>query len=132
MQGTIKKFVRDRGFGFIQAYDGREIFFHRSSLQQIDFDALKEGEKVEFDVERAEKGAASHQCARRSALNSLHLSHPCLSWSAAQTEIVAVFPFHAPRAEVGYASAGLTWHVPVWCRSLRNYAAGNPRSRIVV
>jgi cold shock CspA family protein len=29
---------------------------HRTSLQQIDFDTLKEGEKVEFDVERAEKG----------------------------------------------------------------------------
>ena len=56
MQGTIKKVVRDRGFGFIHADDGREIFFHCSSLQQIDFDALKEGEKVEFDVERAEKG----------------------------------------------------------------------------
>ena len=56
MQGTIKKIVRDRGFGFIQADDGREIFFHRSSLQQLDFDTLKEGEKVEFDVERTGKG----------------------------------------------------------------------------
>ena len=56
MQGTIKKVVRDHGFGFIHADDGREIFFDCSSLQQIDFDALKEGEKVEFDVERAEKG----------------------------------------------------------------------------
>ena len=56
MQGTIKKVVRDRGFGFIHADDGREIFFHCSSLQQINCDALKEGEKVEFDVERAEKG----------------------------------------------------------------------------
>ena len=56
MQGTIKKFVRDRGFGFIQAYDGREIFFHHTSLQQLDFDTLMEGEKVEFDVERGEKG----------------------------------------------------------------------------
>ena len=56
MQGTIKKVVRDRGFGFIHADDGREIFFHHTSLQQLDFDSLKEGEKVEFDVERAEKG----------------------------------------------------------------------------
>ena len=56
MQGTIKKVVRDRGFGFIHAEDGREIFFHHTSLQQLDFDSLKEGEKVEFDVERAEKG----------------------------------------------------------------------------
>ena len=56
MQGTIKKIVRDRGFGFIHADDGREIFFHRNSLQQLDFDTLKEGEKVEFDVERTGKG----------------------------------------------------------------------------
>ncbi len=56
MQGTIKKVVRDRGFGFIHADDGREIFFHHTSLQQLDFDTLMEGEKVEFDVERGEKG----------------------------------------------------------------------------
>ena len=56
MQGTIKKVVRDRGFGFIHADDGREIFFHRSSLQRLNFDTLMEGEKVEFDVERGEKG----------------------------------------------------------------------------
>src|SRR5439155_25405534 len=56
LQGTIKKVVRDRGFGFIHANDGREIFFHRSSLQQLDFDSLKEGQNVDFDVERAEKG----------------------------------------------------------------------------
>jgi len=56
MQGTIKKVVRDRGFGFIHADDGREIFFHRSSLQRLNFDTLMEGEKVEFDVEPGEKG----------------------------------------------------------------------------
>ena len=56
MQGTIKKVVRDRGFGFIHAEDGREIFFHHTNLQQLDFDSLKEGQNVEFDVERAEKG----------------------------------------------------------------------------
>jgi len=56
MQGTIKKVVHDRGFGFIHAQDGKEIFFHRSSLQQLDFDTLKEGESVEFEVERGDKG----------------------------------------------------------------------------
>ena len=56
MQGTIRKVVRDRGFGFIHTDDGREIFFHCSSLQRLDFDTLMEGEKVEFDVERGEKG----------------------------------------------------------------------------
>jgi len=56
MQGTIKRIVRDRGFGFIRSNEGQEVFFHRSSLQQLDFDSLKEGEAVDFDMERGEKG----------------------------------------------------------------------------
>jgi len=56
MQGTIKRVIRDRGFGFIRAADGQEVFFHRSSLQQLNFDRLREGENVEFEVERGEKG----------------------------------------------------------------------------
>ena len=56
MQGTIKRVIRDRGFGFIRAADGQEVFFHRSSLQHMNFDSLKEGENVEFDMERGEKG----------------------------------------------------------------------------
>ena len=56
MQGTIKKVVRDRGFGFIEASDGRQVFFHRSSLQRLNFDDLSEGDAVEFDVEQSEKG----------------------------------------------------------------------------
>jgi len=56
MQGTIKRVIRDRGFGFIRAADGQEVFFHRSSLQQLNFDGLKEGDNVEFDLERGEKG----------------------------------------------------------------------------
>ncbi len=56
MQGTIKRIIRDRGFGFIRSTDGQEVFFHRSGLQQLNFDALKEGEQVEFEIERGEKG----------------------------------------------------------------------------
>lgn len=56
MQGTIKRVIRDRGFGFIRAADGQEIFFHRTSLQNLNFDSLKEGDNVEFEVERGDKG----------------------------------------------------------------------------
>ncbi|HKS97525.1 MAG TPA: cold shock domain-containing protein [Terriglobia bacterium] len=56
MQGTIKRIIRDRGFGFIRTADGQEVFFHRSSLQNLDFDSLKEGQNVEFEMERGEKG----------------------------------------------------------------------------
>jgi len=56
MQGTIKRIIRDRGFGFIRSAEGQEVFFHRSSLKQLTFDELKEGEVVEFEIERGEKG----------------------------------------------------------------------------
>ncbi len=54
--GKIKKLVRDRGFGFISDTDGNEVFFHQSSLVGVAFDALKEDENVEFDVEKSDKG----------------------------------------------------------------------------
>ena len=55
--GTIKKVVADRGFGFITADDTKEYFFHRNSLDSsLDFDRLKGGEKVEFEIEQSPKG----------------------------------------------------------------------------
>ena len=56
LKGEIKKLIRERGFGFISAEDGREVFFHRSALEGVDFDALEEGTGVEFDVESGPKG----------------------------------------------------------------------------
>jgi len=54
--GKIKKVVRERGFGFISDSDGREVFFHQSSLVDVQFDALKEEENVEFEIENSPKG----------------------------------------------------------------------------
>ncbi len=56
LEGKIKKLIRDRGFGFITAEDGKDVFFHRSALAGEDFDALEEGTSVEFDLERGSKG----------------------------------------------------------------------------
>ena len=53
--GTIKKLVPERGFGFIAAEDGKEYFFHRSSVSG-DFDRLQGGESVTFEVEASPKG----------------------------------------------------------------------------
>jgi CspA family cold shock protein len=55
-KGTIKKLIRNRGFGFISAEDGREIFFHRTEVVGADFDSLQEGDTVEFGVEKGDKG----------------------------------------------------------------------------
>jgi CspA family cold shock protein len=56
LKGTIKRVVWEKRFGFISAEDGREVFFHRSALEGIDFDTLEEGTAVEFDVESGPKG----------------------------------------------------------------------------
>ena len=56
MKGKINKLIQRRGFGFIDAEDGQEVFFHRSALEGIDFNALEEGNDVEFDVEEGPKG----------------------------------------------------------------------------
>ncbi len=55
-KGTVKKLIRNRGFGFISAEDGREIFFHRNELVKGDFDSLNEGDALEFEVEKGDKG----------------------------------------------------------------------------
>jgi CspA family cold shock protein len=56
--GTIKKVVKDKGFGFIEPDDGGdEVFFHRSRLSpKVYFEDLREGAEVQFEVRPGEKG----------------------------------------------------------------------------
>lgn len=54
-QGSIKKLVMDRGFGFISS-DRGDVFFHHSSVEGGRFDDLQEGQKVEYNVD-ADPGA---------------------------------------------------------------------------
>ncbi|MBI2911223.1 MAG: cold shock domain-containing protein [Chloroflexi bacterium] len=53
-QGTIKKLVSDRGFGFILPEGaqptGKDLFFHRADVQGTGYDKLHEGEQVAYDV----------------------------------------------------------------------------------
>jgi len=57
-KGTVKRVVRDKGFGFLKCDDGREIFFHASGLiKGANFQTLKEGQDVQFEVEKGPKGA---------------------------------------------------------------------------
>ena len=58
MFGTIKKVVKDKGFGVITPDDGGdEVFFHRSRLApKVYFEDLRDGERVQFDVRPGEKG----------------------------------------------------------------------------
>jgi len=58
MTGTIKRIVREKGFGFITPHDGSEdVFFHRSKLApRVEFTDLREGEDVDFQTRPGEKG----------------------------------------------------------------------------
>jgi len=54
-RGTIKRLVRNSGFGFIRDDAGQEWFFPRRSVEGP-FDQLNEGQRVSFDEEPSDKG----------------------------------------------------------------------------
>ncbi|MBN2215878.1 MAG: cold shock domain-containing protein [Pirellulales bacterium] len=54
-QGTIRKLIMDKGFGFIQGEKG-DLFFHHSSVEGATFEELREGQAVEFEEGRSPKG----------------------------------------------------------------------------
>jgi CspA family cold shock protein len=66
-RGRIKKMVRDRGFGFIRGDDGKEVFFHRSGLNGADYDALSEGDVVEYVIQEGPRGARAEHVKNVSA-----------------------------------------------------------------
>jgi cold shock protein len=55
-KGIIRRLLEQRGFGFIQSEDGRSVFFHRSEVLHVPFQALAEGQAVEFAVEETSQG----------------------------------------------------------------------------
>lgn len=60
MEGTIKKIVAEKGFGFI-TIDGEEkdLFFHRNEIKDVNFEDLKEGDRVSFEKSDSPKGPAA-------------------------------------------------------------------------
>ncbi|MHC5248268.1 cold-shock protein [Enterococcus sp. LJL120] len=54
--GTVKWFNPDKGFGFITAEDGTDVFAHFSAIQGDGFKTLDEGQAVTFDIEDGQRG----------------------------------------------------------------------------
>ncbi|WP_323985020.1 cold-shock protein [Fusibacter ferrireducens] len=56
MNGTVKWFNSDKGFGFITGEDGRDVFAHYSQINAEGFRTLEEGQAVTFEVAQGPKG----------------------------------------------------------------------------
>jgi len=56
MQGKVKWFNAEKGYGFIESDEGGDVFVHYSAIQSEGFKTLDEGQEVEFDVVEGERG----------------------------------------------------------------------------
>jgi cold shock protein len=54
INGTVKRLLFDKGFGFVAAEDGNEYFFHRSACAE--YDSMREGQAVTFQTGQGPKG----------------------------------------------------------------------------
>jgi CspA family cold shock protein len=55
-QGTVKWFNESKGYGFITADGGKDVFVHYSAIQQDGFKTLAEGQRVSFEIVQGSKG----------------------------------------------------------------------------
>lgn len=56
MDGKIKRLVAEKGFGFIIDKQGKEYFFHSSTVKNANFASLQEGDEVQFTESKGAKG----------------------------------------------------------------------------
>jgi len=56
VQGKVKWFNAEKGFGFIESQEGKDVFVHFSAIQGQGFRSLEEGQAVQFDVVQGERG----------------------------------------------------------------------------
>ena len=56
MNGKVKWFNADKGFGFIARQDGDDVFVHFTAIQGEGFKTLDEGQNVEFDIVEGPRG----------------------------------------------------------------------------
>ncbi|AKA69350.1 MULTISPECIES: cold-shock protein [Clostridium] len=56
MNGTVKWFNGEKGFGFITGEDGKDVFVHFSQIKSDGYKSLEEGQEVSFDSVKGPKG----------------------------------------------------------------------------
>jgi len=64
MTGTIKRLM-DKGYGFIASDEtDKDVFFHSSELVDVEFNDLREGDKVTFEMKETDKGVNAVQVSK--------------------------------------------------------------------
>jgi CspA family cold shock protein len=61
VQGTVKWFNADKGFGFIQVEGQDDVFVHWSKIASDGYKTLEDGQAVEFEVVDGPKGREAHE-----------------------------------------------------------------------
>ncbi len=56
MQGTVKWFNSEKGYGFIQVEGGNDVFVHYTAILGDGFRTLEEGQRVQFDIVEGQRG----------------------------------------------------------------------------
>ncbi len=59
--GTVKWFNNTKGYGFLSQENGADVFVHFSAIQGDGYRSLEEGQRVEFTVEKGQKGLQASQ-----------------------------------------------------------------------
>jgi len=62
-QGTVKWFDAAKGYGFIEREQGEDVFVHFRAIRGEGYRTLDQGQRVEFEVTRSEKGLQANDVA---------------------------------------------------------------------
>ena len=58
-KGRIMRLITDRGYGFIKTEQGEELLFPYEQLEGVDYNSLREGQQVEFEVSQEPDGSCA-------------------------------------------------------------------------
>ena len=64
VEGIVKWFSDQKGFGFIEQENGKDVFVHHSAINGSGFKILAEGDRVSFDVEATDRGLKAKNVTR--------------------------------------------------------------------